>query len=193
VSGGRWRRGAPSDPAAVAAGQIRLGNLERGSVAPAVFGLIDRGAMKRPEVAADLACQVELRMTSYPPVRITFSRGAVLVEDAPRLEPLPQPEGQEGDLAELASQLEEPGDESDEPAFVPDPDTRERAATFRPDVVVSGSLPDVVAIMATPLMAGLPSIRDPRGRSVLASIAGGRVRFRGSPRLVRRLLRLLQI
>jgi hypothetical protein len=157
-------------------------------VAPAVFGLVDRGAMKRPELAAELACQIELRMSSYPRVRLSFERRKVLVEDAPANEPPPPPPGEQHTLAEL-------GPENDEPPGEPDqePDTLVRAATFNPDLIVSGSLADIVAITAVPLVGGLPSLRDPRGRSALASVAAGRIRFSGSPRLVRRLLMLLQI
>ncbi len=147
--------------------------------------------MKRPEQAAGLVCQIELRLQSHPPVRISFLEGSVLVEDAPAREPEREPPGQEGVVADV--DLEEPDVEPLDPVFDPDPDTLERAAAFQPNLVVSGSLPDVVAIMATPLLGGLPSVTHRRGRSALASIASGRVRFRGSPRLVRRLLRLLQI
>jgi hypothetical protein len=170
--------------------ELRLGHLEQGSVAPAVFGLVDRGLMKRPELAAGLGCQIELRMTLHPPVRISFARGTVLVEDASPNEPPAVPAGREGTVAEVALEPEE--DDQPPPAHH-ELNTMERAAAFSPDLVVTGSLPDIVAIIATPMVAGLPSLRDRRGRSALASVAAGRVRFRGSPRLVRRLLRLLQI
>jgi hypothetical protein len=189
--GWRFRRRTRTGPSSPVDAEITLGHLEPRSVAPAVFGLVDRGVMKRPELGAELACQVELRMTDYPPVRISFRRGEVLVEDSPSLDPLTEADGEEHDLGELALEPDEPDEE--EAAVVPDPDTRERALAFQPDIIISGSLPDIVAITATPLFGGLPRLTDPRGRSALASIAGGRVRFRGSPRLVRQLLRLLQI
>ena len=170
---------------------MRLGNLEAGSVAPAVYGLLDRGVLMRPELADGLVCQIELRLHSHPPVRVSFRDGVVLVEDAPEQTPEPEPPGEEGLVADV--DLDEADAEPEEPAFNPDANTLERAAAFKPNLVVSGSLPDVVAIMATPLMGGLPRLTDRRGRSALASLASGRVRFRGSPRLMRRLLRLIQI
>jgi|SRR5215211_3546669 len=63
----------------------------------------------------------------------------------------------------------------------------------RPDLVIQGSLPDIVQLAAAPLAGGLPKLTHKRGRAALASVAGRRVRIEGSPLLARRLLKLLEI
>jgi hypothetical protein len=62
-----------------------------------------------------------------------------------------------------------------------------------PDLVIQGSLPDIVQLAAAPLFAGLPKPTSKRGRAALARVAGGRVRIEGSPLLARRLLKLLEL
>ena len=64
---------------------------------------------------------------------------------------------------------------------------------WSPDVVIRGSLPDVVQLASAPLMGGIPKFTDRRGRAALARVAGRRVRIEGSTRLARRLLQLLQL
>jgi hypothetical protein len=64
---------------------------------------------------------------------------------------------------------------------------------FDPDLVVRGSLPEVVQLAAAPQLGGLPKLTDKRGRRALVGVARGRVKFEGSQRLGRRLLRLVQI
>ena len=64
---------------------------------------------------------------------------------------------------------------------------------WSPDVVIRGSLPDVVQLPSAPLMGGLPKLTDKRGRAALARVAGGRVKIEGSRLLARRLLQLLQL
>jgi hypothetical protein len=64
---------------------------------------------------------------------------------------------------------------------------------WRPDLVIEGSLPDIVQLAAAPLFGGLPNPVDRRGRAALASVMGRRVRIEGSPLLARRLLRLLEV
>jgi hypothetical protein len=63
----------------------------------------------------------------------------------------------------------------------------------RPDLVIQGSLPDIVQLAAAPLVGGLPKLTHKRGRAALASVAGRRVKIEGSPLLARRLLKLLEI
>jgi hypothetical protein len=63
----------------------------------------------------------------------------------------------------------------------------------RPDLVIQGSLPDVVQLAAAPLVGGVPKVTNRRGRAALASVAGRRVKIEGSPLLARRLLKLLEI
>jgi hypothetical protein len=62
-----------------------------------------------------------------------------------------------------------------------------------PDLVIQGSLPDIVQLASAPLFAGLPRPTDRRGRAALARVAGGKVKIEGSPLLARRLLKLLEI
>ncbi len=62
-----------------------------------------------------------------------------------------------------------------------------------PDLVIQGSLPDIVQLAAAPLFAGVPKPTSKRGRVALASVAGGKVRIEGSPLLARRLLKLLEL
>ena len=63
----------------------------------------------------------------------------------------------------------------------------------RPDLIITGSLPDIVQLASAPLMGGVPRPTNKRGRAALASWAGGRVKIEGSPLLARRLLKLLEI
>lgn len=62
-----------------------------------------------------------------------------------------------------------------------------------PDLVIQGSLPDVVQLASAPLFGGVPRPTHARGRAALAHVAGGRVKVEGSPLLARRLLKLLEI
>jgi hypothetical protein len=64
---------------------------------------------------------------------------------------------------------------------------------WQPDLVISGSLPDVAHLAAAPQVAGIPKPTNRRGRAALARVAGGRVRISGNRRLARSLLRLLEI
>lgn len=63
----------------------------------------------------------------------------------------------------------------------------------RPDVVISGPLPEIVRITAAPLVGGVPKPTTPHGRAALASVASGRVRIQGRRAVARRLLMLLRI
>jgi hypothetical protein len=63
----------------------------------------------------------------------------------------------------------------------------------KPDLVIHGSLPDIVQLAAAPLSGGVPKVTDKRGRAALAGVARRRVKIEGSPLLARRLLRLLEI
>lgn len=72
-------------------------------------------------------------------------------------------------------------------------DASEDQERERADLVIAGSLPDIVQLAAAPLVGGLPKPTNKRGRAALASVAGRRVRIEGSPLLARRLLKLLEI
>lgn len=67
----------------------------------------------------------------------------------------------------------------------------------RPDLVIEGSLPDIVHFATVPTLRGrlhgVPDPRQPRGRKALRRLANGRVRIEGDRVLGRRLLRLLAV
>jgi hypothetical protein len=67
---------------AAASPTVELGEVAEGGVAPAIMAIIDRGARRRPEQARALRAEVELNIEErYPPVRIAFDGGRVVVED----------------------------------------------------------------------------------------------------------------
>jgi hypothetical protein len=61
-----------------------------------------------------------------------------------------------------------------------------------PDLRVHGALPDLVSLLVAPLLGGLPSPINARGRAALGKVALGHVRIEGRLALVRRLLRLIR-
>ena len=63
---------------------VRLGHQAEGSIAPAFFALVERGATRSPKAARQLRGRVELRFDEgYPPVTVTpEADGGLLVEDA---------------------------------------------------------------------------------------------------------------
>jgi hypothetical protein len=63
----------------------------------------------------------------------------------------------------------------------------------KPDLVVSGSLPDIVQFASAPLAAGIPKVTNARGRAALRRVASRKVRMQGSTRLAQRLLKLLEL
>jgi hypothetical protein len=122
-------------------------------VAPSIFGLVERGIAREPELAGQMRGRVVFRFAEdFSPLRIHFRPRSVVVEDG---------------------------------------DSR------RPDLVISGRLPDIVHFAAVPTLRGrLHGVPDPRragGRRALGTIASGRVRIEGDRVLGRRLLRLLAV
>ena len=62
--------------------QVKLGDISEGGVAPAIMAIVDRGVAQRPGLAGGLEAEIELNIKErYPPVRIVFDAGEVLVED----------------------------------------------------------------------------------------------------------------
>ena len=61
------------------------------------------------------------------------------------------------------------------------------------DLVIEGSLPDVIQLATAPLVGGLPRPTHKRGRAALANVAARRVRIEGSPLLARRVMKLLEV
>ena len=63
----------------------------------------------------------------------------------------------------------------------------------KPDLVISGSLPQIVHLASAPLFGGVPRPTNAHGRAALANVAGRKVKIEGSPLLARRVLKLLEI
>ena len=142
--------------------EVKLGEVAGNGISAAMFGLIERGAHKRPRIAKGLRGTVELRFKEdFAPVRVTFRAKDVVIED-----------------------VVEPAEDAPK---------RRRKRSNPPDLVISGALPDVVQLASAPLVGGLPTPTNARGRAALARVAGGRVRIEGNPLLARRLLKLLEI
>lgn len=132
---------------------VRLGRMVEDGVAPSIFGLIERGIAREPDLAARMRGRVVFRFTEdFSPLRVTFRARSVIVED--------------GDVR-------------------------------KPDLVIAGSLPDIVHFATVPTLRGrlhgVPDPRQPRGRRALKRLASGRVRVEGDRVLGRRLLRLLAV
>jgi hypothetical protein len=66
-----------------------------------------------------------------------------------------------------------------------------RAAS--PDIRVEGALPDLISLMVTPLLGGLPNPINARGRAALGMVVLRRVRFEGRLGLMRRLIRVIRV
>lgn len=143
--------------------RVLLGPVAPDGVATAIYGLVERGTLKRPDVAAGIfgLVQIEL-LEGYPPVRIQFDGEGILVEDVVD----PDRGGRTG---------------------------ARRQHGRRPELTVRGSLPHVSQLAAAPLVGGVPSLASARGRSALARFWSGDVRIEGSPLLARRLLKLLEL
>jgi hypothetical protein len=62
-----------------------------------------------------------------------------------------------------------------------------------PDLRIRGALADLVSLMVVPLVAGLPSPINARGRASLGMVASGRVRIQGRLGLLRRFLRVITL
>jgi hypothetical protein len=128
---------------------VILGTLIDGGLAPAIMAIVERGVRRRPAAARALNAEVELKLEApYPPVRILFGHGRVLVEDG-------------GSVA--------------------------------PDLRVTATLADLVHMMVTPLLGGMPSPVHARGRATLGMVAFGRIRFEGRLGLIRRLLTVIRV
>ncbi len=63
----------------------------------------------------------------------------------------------------------------------------------QPDLRVTGSLPDLVRLMVAPLIGGVPSPINAKGRAALGMVVLRRVRIEGRLGLMRRLLALIRI
>jgi hypothetical protein len=122
-------------------------------VAPSIFGLLERGVEKRPEVVARMRGRIVFRFADdFSPLRIAFKPKTVVIED--------------GDLR-------------------------------KPDLVIAGSMPDIVHLLTVPMLGGrlggLPNPAKPRGREALARIYSGRVKMDGDTGFGLKVLQLLAV
>jgi hypothetical protein len=61
---------------------IRLGRMVEDGVAPSIFGLVERGIAREPDLAARMRGRVVIRFAEdFSPVRIQFRPRSVVVED----------------------------------------------------------------------------------------------------------------
>jgi hypothetical protein len=63
----------------------------------------------------------------------------------------------------------------------------------QPDLVISGALPDLIGLLASPAVRGVPMPVNARGRAALGMVAFGRVRVDGSLTLVWRVLDVIRV
>lgn len=62
-----------------------------------------------------------------------------------------------------------------------------------PDLRVDGQLGDHIALMVAPVVGGLPSVFDARGRAALGMVVSRRVRISGNLGLLRRFLGVIHV
>jgi hypothetical protein len=62
--------------------EVRLGRMVEDGVAPSIFGLIERGIAREPELALQLRGRVVFRFhEDFSPLRISFRSRTVVIED----------------------------------------------------------------------------------------------------------------
>src|SRR5438067_1810884 len=79
-----------SDPASgsVRPKPVRLGRTAENGIAPSVYGLIELGVERRPEIAAALTGRAVFRFEEdFAPVRVAFKPRSVVVEDGDLRQP----------------------------------------------------------------------------------------------------------
>jgi hypothetical protein len=69
----------------------------------------------------------------------------------------------------------------------------EDGAGQAPALRISGRLPDLVALLVTPLVGGVPSPMNARGRAALGMLASRRVRIQGGLGLMRSFLGVIRL
>ena len=62
-----------------------------------------------------------------------------------------------------------------------------------PGLRISGSLPDLAAMMVAPTLGGVPSPIDPRGRAAIGLFASRRVRIQGKLGLLRSFIGVIRL
>jgi hypothetical protein len=94
-AGGNANGSAPS---------VRLGRMVEDGVAPSIFGLIERGIVREPELAAQMRGRVVFRFAEdFSPLRITFRPRSVVVEDGDSRRPDLVIEGRLPDIVHFAT------------------------------------------------------------------------------------------
>jgi hypothetical protein len=62
--------------------RVRLGRMVEDGVAPSIYGLLERGIAREPELLAGMRGRVVFRFTEeFSPLRVTFRPRSVVVED----------------------------------------------------------------------------------------------------------------
>lgn len=83
---------------------VRLGRMVEDGVAPSIFGLIERGIAREPELAADMRGRVVFRFAEdFSPLRISFRPRSVVVEDGDARRPDLVIEGRLPDIVHFAT------------------------------------------------------------------------------------------
>lgn len=77
--------------------------------------------------------------------------------------------------------------------FSPDDVLVEDGPASTPDLRIDGQLGDHIALMVAPVVGGLPSVFDARGRAALGMVVSRRVKIRGSLGLLRRFLGVIHV
>jgi hypothetical protein len=77
--------------------------------------------------------------------------------------------------------------------FEPDRVLVEDGAARAPELRISGKLSDLVALLITPLVGGVPSPMNARGRAALGMLASRRVRIQGGLGLMRSFLGVIRL
>ena len=123
---------------------VNLGSVADGSVAPAIRAIVERGAQRRPHLAAEPG-RIRLRfLEGWPAVLIVLGDRVIVCDNE----------------------------------------------TAPVDVEITATLPDLIALITTPLARGVPNPIRREGRAAL-SLLRGRVRVEGLRTTARRLLQLL--
>jgi hypothetical protein len=78
-------------------------------------------------------------------------------------------------------------------AFEPDGVLVEDGPAHDPALRISGALADLVALLITPLVGGVPSPMNARGRAALGMLASRRVRIQGGLGLMRSFLAVIRL
>jgi hypothetical protein len=62
--------------------QVRLGRMVEDGVAPSIFGLIERGIAREPQLTSEMRGRIVFRFSEeFSPLRIAFKPRSVVVED----------------------------------------------------------------------------------------------------------------